>query len=263
MGTLNCSYCGLSKTKLVLSSNNNFKIVCCDGCGLARTNPPPEAKYDEQCDYFENYLNNEKLFRSFFKPLIKFISHHISSGKLLEIGCSVGFLLDEAIKCDYLVEGVELNKKAAALCSHKGIKVNNCYLKECLFLDGAFDVVVLSHVLEHITDLNSFLDEIYRILAPTGFIVLSQPTYAGLVPMMLKNGWYGWQPKDHVWHFTPESISSVLKNSGFEVKGVETSSMYYPFGFGIKTIFVALLARLSGIFGLGDQFYIAAQKSDK
>lgn len=263
MKSFDCRYCGSNKYELILSTDSGWQIVRCDGCGLARTNPQPETNYDEQSDYFEHYLNNEKLFRSFFKPLVQFIGQHICGGKLLEIGCSVGFLLEEAKMAGYLIEGVELNKKAAALCADKGITVNNCNLMQCQFPSDTFDVVVLSHVLEHITDLKEFLNEIYRILSPSGFIVLSQPTFSGLIPRILRQKWYGWAPKDHVWHFTPESISHVLAQSGFEVKGVEKSSMHYPFGFGIRTITVAIVARLSSIIGSGDQFYIAAQKINK
>ncbi|MGD0280270.1 MAG: class I SAM-dependent methyltransferase [Smithella sp.] len=259
MDSRGCNYCGLNKDEILLQSES-YQLVTCKGCGLTRTIPVPETKYDEQVDYFENYLNNEKLFRSFFKQFIKFIRQHIPYGKLLEIGSSVGFLLEEAIKYGYQVEGIELNKKAVEYCSNKGITINNCYLKECLFQNGKFDIVVMSHVLEHITDLNDFLKEIARILSPNGFIVLSQPTYVGLIAKLLRNNWYGWAPKDHVWHFTPENISSVLRQNGFEVKAIERNTMYYPFGFKIKTLIIAFVARLSGLIGQGDQFYVIAQK---
>jgi 2-polyprenyl-3-methyl-5-hydroxy-6-metoxy-1,4-benzoquinol methylase len=259
MSNKGCKYCGFNKDKLLLQSSS-YQIVTCLGCGLTRTIPEPEANYDEESDYFENYLNKEKLFRSFFKPILKFIRKNIPDGKLLEIGSSVGFLLEEAIKYGYQVEGIELNKKAVEYCSNKGITIHNCYLKECLFKEGKYDIVVMSHVLEHITDLNDFLKEINRILSPGGFIVLSQPTYVGLIAKLSGIKWYGWVPKDHVWHFTPENISSVLKQNGFMVKAIERNTMYYPFGFKIKTLIIAIVVRLSGLIGQGDQFYIAAQK---
>ena len=257
---MDCNYCGSIESQTILEIDDTLQIVNCKGCGLTWTLPCPGISYDEQVDYFENYLNNEKLFRSFFTPLLSFTREHISAGKLLEIGSSVGFLLEEAMACGFQVEGIELNKKAAEYCANKGIKINNCLLEECQFPDGKFEVVIMSHVLEHIADLKGFLAEINRVLAPSGYIVLSQPTYAGLIAKILKSKWYGWAPRDHVWHFTPKSIGYVLEQSGFNVKGLRRNTMHYPFGHRLRSFCIALIAVTAGLLGMGDQFYVVAQK---
>jgi SAM-dependent methyltransferase len=43
------------------------------------------------------------------------------------------------------------------------------------FPDGAFDVVVALEVIEHLIDPDAFLDEIVRVLAPGGAVILSTP----------------------------------------------------------------------------------------
>jgi 2-polyprenyl-3-methyl-5-hydroxy-6-metoxy-1,4-benzoquinol methylase len=181
-------------------------------------------------------------------------------GKLLEIGCSVGFFLEEAKKYNFITTGLELNKNAAESCLYRGLNIKNCSLTEAKFEDGLFDVVVMSHVLEHIADIKDFLKEVHRVIKPGGYIVLSQPNYQALVPGILKQDWYGWVPADHFWHFTPKSITYVLRQNGFELESVQINSMYYPFDKTIKNILIALIARIAGLLRLGDQFYVAARK---
>jgi SAM-dependent methyltransferase len=43
------------------------------------------------------------------------------------------------------------------------------------FPDGAFDAVLCTQVLEHVTDLDGTLGEIHRVLAPSGLLVVSVP----------------------------------------------------------------------------------------
>lgn len=258
--TENCKFCGSPNFIHVLTLEDNYYIVKCTNCDLARTEPEPAMNYNENSDYIDSYLNNEVLFRSFFKPLVKLIKDFRKTGKVLDIGCSAGFFLDEALACGFDVEGIELNKKAAAYCINKGFKVNNCLLHECFFNDELFDIVVMSHVLEHIADLNGFLKEVYRIMAPSGLLVLSQPSFRSLITAILKEKWYGWVPKDHVWHFTPKTISMVLEQNSFNVKDIKMNTMHYPLSTNLKKMVKALIARASGKMGMGDQFYVIAQK---
>lgn len=51
----------------------------------------PSAEYSEVAEYFENYLLKEKLFRAFSRKLLDFVLSVVQNGRLLEVGCSVGF----------------------------------------------------------------------------------------------------------------------------------------------------------------------------
>lgn len=258
--TASCRYCNSAALKVLLVLDEPFAIYKCNSCSLVQTLPETRAIYNENSVYLETYLANEKLFKSFFQPLVQFAHQFKAAGKMLDIGCSTGFIMDEALKLGYDTEGLELNKKAAEYCLSKGLKVHNDYLAACAFPDNTFDIVTMSHVLEHIPDLHDFLQELHRVIKKSGFLVLSQPLYDSLIAKVLKHKWYGWVPNEHIWHFTPGTIAALLEENGFKVVKTERNSMYYPLGFNAKTLATGIVARLAAKIGLGDQFYVAAQK---
>lgn len=55
----------------------------------------------------------------------------------------------------------------------------NCDLRELPFPDCTFDLVIASHVLEHIKEDRPAINEIYRVLASGGIALLPVPTVAG------------------------------------------------------------------------------------
>jgi SAM-dependent methyltransferase len=100
---------------------------------------------------------------------------------LLDLGCGDGDFTAKAmtkivIKKACAVEIVEEDiKKARA----RGIEVFKGDLNGKLpFKDGTFDVIIASHVIEHLNDTDIFLREIYRNLNPGGYLVLATPNLA-------------------------------------------------------------------------------------
>jgi len=256
-----CPFCDFSGADILLRLDESRRIVTCRSCALSRTSPVPGTSYTEQADYFDFHLANERQFRSYAKPQISFVRQYAPQGALLDIGCGVGFLLEEARLQGYRVAGIELNRKAAAYCSSKGLDVKNCTLSLCGFPESSFDIIIMSHVLEHVLELDPFLSEVRTILRPGGILILSQPCHRGWVPRLLRRHWYGWVPDDHIWHFTPETLSPVLAKHFFEIAGVQINSMHHGFGLNMATLLCApLLARIAHYAGQGDQFYLAARK---
>lgn len=257
-----CGNCSSTNLKKIAVLESSICVYECKSCHIALTYPPPVTVYDERFDFCEHYLDNEELFRSFFVPVVDFILSHVRGGKLLDIGSSVGFLLEEAVAHGFDVTGLELNKKSVQYCLTESLNVFNKTLLEAHFADAQFDVITMSHVLEHVENIEPFLTEIYRVLNNSGVLVLSQPDYTGFVPRMLKRKWYGWSPRDHFWHFSKQNIRHLLAQNGFEVKKIKTNSLHYNTDGNIRSIIVAIAAKLSGFLGIGDQIYVLAVKKE-
>lgn len=71
--------------------------------------------------------------------------------------------------------------------------------------DGSFDAVVLTQVLEHISDPSAALSEAFRVLAPGGRICVT-------VPLV----WELHETPHDYWRYTPYSLSALLGRAGFE-----------------------------------------------
>ena len=102
-------------------------------------------------------------------------------GKLLDLGCGDGGLLWLARQDGWDVRGVELHAEQTALVrSRLGIAVDT---SDILSYDGAaaaWDVVVLTHVLEHLPDPLAALHKIRGFLKPGGRGVLEFPNIDAL-----------------------------------------------------------------------------------
>src|ERR1044071_898703 len=83
------------------SIQENVRIVTCRRCGLIYANPRPTTKslisnYINMVD--EPYVAEEDGRRWSAKSILKVLKKHKKSGRLLDVGCATGFLLDEARK---------------------------------------------------------------------------------------------------------------------------------------------------------------------
>lgn len=83
---------------------------------------------------------------------------------------------------------------------------NFVHLKGALpFADGAFDAVTIMHVIEHITDPKTLLDDLHRVMADDGKLLLATPDVRNLV---------GNSPYDeHV--FARDELKDLLISAGF------------------------------------------------
>lgn len=99
--------------------------------------------------------------------------------RVLEIGCNPGQFTEILVQAGYGVWGVDLHPEdRPALWARLGVEVRRTNLEEeaLPFAESAFDAVVFSEVLEHLPHSPlPALEEIRRVLAPGGMLVLSTP----------------------------------------------------------------------------------------
>ena len=108
-----CRICGCSEYRVYLNFREKKRqVVFCRRCKTLRTIPYFLMDYSEQELYCEHYIKNEKEFRGFAKNLMQIVFGHRKKGRLLDIGCAVGFMMEEAKSMGFDVEGIELDEKA-------------------------------------------------------------------------------------------------------------------------------------------------------
>ena len=156
-----------------------------------------------------------------------------NDGHLLEIGCGSGNLLSIASSIGYQVTGVELSSDLClAARGRLGSKAEIVQgdVTAISHRGRAYDICVLSDVIQHIRDPRSFLEQIYELLVPNGVIFIATPTLDGSSSKLVPSKLMDFKP-EHLHYFNQNTLHSLLFQSGFErtvpSKGMKTLSLSY------------------------------------
>ncbi len=219
-----CCNCG-SKRSAEIASGPVIQLVVCTECGLMRqgfssgTQTRPFVSYAGGKErFFQQRKDKEAVqvvdFLKIMPQLEKFLPEN---GRLLEIGCAMGTLLNEIRKLGWKVVGIEPEAWTCELARNKyKLDVINSTFQEAKLEDSSFDVVLLLHVIEHLPNPNKGLSQIARLVRPGGFLVLETPRFDTLWFRLLK-GRERSVIQGHYHYFTQETIQGLACKSGFKV----------------------------------------------
>lgn len=261
--------------------NVAIRIVKCAACGLiyASPRPLPDLLVNNYIKSADNlYLKEEPGRRISAKKILKELKKIKNTGRLLDIGCATGFLLDEARKAGFEIHGIELSRWAVDHASNKlGINtIRQGMLKEAMYPKSHFDVIILSDVIEHLLDPKSTLAEIRKILKPDGVICINTPDIDSLISKILKARWWGVK-NAHLYYFTRKTLNKILHRTGFVPIKAKTHSRTFTIKYivdrladynkAIHKIFSFLtnnkIENLLINVNLGDQIEVYAKKARK
>ena len=128
---------------------------------------------------------------------------HLSArrgGRLLDIGCGSGELLNGMRRLGWEAEGTDSDPKAVEIARGKSLKVHLCGTPaELQLASGTFDAVVMSHVIEHLSDPLALLRESHRLLNPGGSLWLR------LLPWIFTI-YLTWSP----WHYSGQNYGLFM-----------------------------------------------------
>jgi 2-polyprenyl-3-methyl-5-hydroxy-6-metoxy-1,4-benzoquinol methylase len=78
-------------------------------------------------------------------------------------------------------------------------------------------VITLWHVLEHVPDLNKRIEQIKRLLAKNGLIVIALPNSESWDAEFYREYWAAWDVPRHFYHFSKSTFSLLMKNHELEI----------------------------------------------
>lgn len=199
--------------------------VRCRRCGHVFQQPMPVSedlslRYDDE--YFRYELENADIFFELMRLGLEDIDFSFDPGsapapRVLDIGCATGRLLEEFKEKGWEPAGVEVCEPAAKYARrNRGVEVFVGTLEESRFPQRHFGVVHTSHVIEHIADARGFVEEIHRVLAPGGRLVIVTPDRGGFQARLFGPRWRSVIP-DHVHLFTAKGLRRLLEDVGFHV----------------------------------------------
>ena len=233
---IDCNLCGSSDASVVFEAGvaQASRVVKCNRCGLMYASPraklpdqdeikdydPEEAKRAHEWNP-DRYEKEEFQVRDYEDTRAYLRKTYPKRGRLLEIGCSMGFLLAKFREDGWDVEGIEPNRGYCEFMrEYHGIRASPTILEDDDRPANTFDVVVMIHVIEHVPNPLGTLEEIYRVLKPGGTLVLETPRYDSLMFKLLRHRERSVSCDGHIYFFTTDSLSAMCRKAGFRVEFV-------------------------------------------
>ena len=140
---------------------------------------------------------------------------------LCDIGCGSGQAMSIFRQAGYSAVGIEPDPAARELAAKAGeVLAGTAEAIPATLADRQFDVVLLSHVLEHCIDPAAALVNVKRLLNPGGTAILEVPNNAALGFAMYGPAWFFADVPRHLQFFTEPSLRKALTQAGLRVTRV-------------------------------------------
>lgn len=197
-------------------SNETFSYYRCPKCQLIFL-PQVPANLGDYYDGYYQFPSLEKLAQTAsgerFK--IEMVQKFASSGKLLEIGPSIGVFCYQAKQAGFEVDAIEMSNECCEFLSKEiGVNaVNSNNPSEAIKSMGTHDVIVLWHNIEHLPDPWACLNEISQNLTPGGILVVAAPNPDSLGFRILGSQWPHVDAPRHLNLIPIKTLTEYLKPS--------------------------------------------------
>ncbi len=226
-----CDSCGASPAAPLFEKGGDAYVRCAS-CGLVYIDPQPTdaelaAIYDEH--YYDawgsgvNAQHVAHLKRRTFALMLERLSaaSGIRGGRLLDLGCATGYLLEVAKERGFEPFGIELNSFSATQAQEKfGADHVHCgTVDDAPFAARTFQAIVMSDLLEHVRSPRRLLRRAHDLLAPHGALVVMAPDVGGLSSKLLGSAWTDYK-REHLFYFDKSTLSAALRQAAFEVREV-------------------------------------------
>jgi SAM-dependent methyltransferase len=253
------------------------EISRCNECGTLQQSSLVEhgdlpGLYREMRD--DAYLDEEAGRRRTAKRLLDLVSNYAKGGRLLDIGCGHGLLLDEARKRGYETLGLEVSAAGAAFGRDTyGLDIREHTVEE-LDETEQFDVITLIDVLEHLSDPVATIERCRRLLAPDGVLCVVTPDPGSLTARIVGSRWWALVPA-HSYLIPRRTLLELLGARGLVIAADEPLVRSFSLGYWLAGLMerirlpllgsralAALLGRFAVSMSLGDERVVLASRVD-
>lgn len=258
----NCPICkhesvfSFSSRDLMFNHYERYDYNICKNCELIFQHPTPSPDlissfYPDEYDVYEEQSRLKKIspiraailkkkygyshletsaiysIASWFSRLLNrepFEIPFVENGQLLDIGCGNGRYLHGMNQLGWITKGVEFNASAVSVCKKSELDVHHGDLFSANLPDNYFDVINLSHVIEHVPDPKALFLEVSRILKPQGLFVVKTPNSKALGRALFDTKWFANEVPRHLYLFSQKNLVEMGSQSQLEMIRISTSS---------------------------------------
>lgn len=230
---INCVICNSNDFQL-LSEKDRYglymPVVICKRCGLVQTNPRMNQKsynkfYDSE--YSKLYVGEEKPTENFFSKqynhgayiydyITKFSGASIQNKFIVELGTGAGGILQYFKEKNNEVYGVDLDSEYIEFGKQKGLNLEVGTIDKLYSLRKKPDVVIYSHIVEHLLNPVNDMKKLKRLLNQDGLLYIEVPGVKNLYDSYSQN-FLKYLQNAHTYHFTLNSLTNCAKKAGFKM----------------------------------------------
>lgn len=234
--------CVLCQTSLEKASNyvnwgwsdfsdfEDLLIYVCPNCGLGQSSPPIPS--DRLSDFYSNhYRRRDSPFHLDFQSLrasirqspravaqislLSMFRDLVSGSRVLDIGAGAGhtFATLNQVRNDLELFAIEPARDAANFYSEQFGVTSFQSLSEARLKNQSFDVVIMSHVLEHfnLDDVLPFLEELASYVSEEGLLLVEVPHEDYREEVVIRKV----RNTPHLTFFTKSSLEICLTRAGY------------------------------------------------
>lgn len=226
-----CILCGPAPARTRIDAHP-FRVVECEGCTLVYLSPrlaPDSREAIYTGDYFKSPIARERgytdyvadrdcyleTFRRRARPLLEWRPR----GTVFEAGFAAGFFLRVMRDAGWRTFGVELNPDMVAHARNELAldDVTHGRIEDWDGREAPYDLITLWDVLEHVGDPGALLARLREWLAPDGRLVIETQDVSSPTARLLGKRWHHYKHGEHLFHFSPRTLRTLLERAGFEV----------------------------------------------
>ena len=206
-----CPLCG-DPSAIPLFEKDGVPYERCGSCGLpTRGGPESPPSYH---DYLPDATRSlPPITRERYETLLSGLARYRGGGRFLDVGCGGGFLVETARDLGWEAVGTEVSRAAVEFGRERGLDLRHGTLVDTGLEAGAFDVITLMEVVEHVPDPAGLLRQAAELLRPGGALYLTTPNWNSLSRRVLGAAWHPIS-RDHVVYLAPWSIRRALRAAG-------------------------------------------------
>ena len=241
---VSCPMCGeLGATYLASKTllDKEYHLALCARCGQHFCNPTPTP--DEMVAFYHGDFHRElrqqggteRIFGPKFSRYRDWVLTFLQTGRSIDIGTATGLFPSLLKQAGFDAEGTEYSPASAKWgAEHYGIRIRVGGLEQIASELAAYDLIIMTDVLEHTEHPFHSLQAASRSLKPLGYMLITFPDvrsiesqYQRLLARLTGRNWL-WsccRVPLHVWEFTPKTARAMFDKAGFDVVGFRRSQV--------------------------------------
>lgn len=136
-------------------------------------------------------------------------------GRLLDVGCGRGDQAAAFAHAGWHARGLDISRDAVQAARAAGVEAEVGTLETAPWPSESFDLLILSHVLEHMPDPADALRRAHALLVPGGCLIVAVPNWDSWQRRLFRSRWSHLDTPRHLQHFTPDALHMLARKAGF------------------------------------------------